>query len=180
MRSSPLVLAALPVLGDILACSNDSAKSSPQPASAASSEVSVPAPTNMGSLQGRFAAEAKGRPTGTVRVEDVLTAFAHAGVELHDTRQQLAAPFDAAYCGATKAGHDLQVIVCEYVDEAKATKGREMSAKAFKSVGRETVQNKATTLTLRRGDGNVSDAALRDELLDTFQKMPAPAASGGR
>jgi hypothetical protein len=131
---------------------------------------------NMASIPERFVMEAKNRPTGTVRVEDVLAAFTKAGVELYETRQHLAHPFDAMYCVGTKAGKDVHMSICEYKDEATATKGREMSDKAFKSVGRrEIVQNKATTLTVRRGDVNPADGTLRDKLVEIFEKLPTPA-----
>jgi hypothetical protein len=170
----------------------DATKAGPETASTTSTQAavgSVPStspqahdpgplpPPNMASIPERFAAEAKNRPGGTVRVEEVFSAFTQAGVELRETRQHLAGPFEAMYCVGTQAGGDVHMSVCEYKDEPTATNGREMSDKALKAVGRrELVQNKATTLTIRRGSDDASDAALRDKLIGIFLKMTPPSA----
>lgn len=172
------------------ACSKDPPKQDQpsQPAAttsiqAASSSANAPdpgpiPPMNMASIPERFANEAAHRPKGTVRVEDVFDAFTKAGVTLREQRQHLASPFKAKYCVGAQAGHDLHMSICEYDDDKTAMEGRQMSEKAFATIARRDLyQNKATTLTIRRNDNDSGDVALRDKLVDLFNKVPAPAAT---
>jgi hypothetical protein len=173
----------------LLACSKDSPKPEPPAPSAspAASTEKAPAlnsgaisPTNLGAIPERFDAESKNRPTGTVRVEEVLDAFAKAGVTVHDSRQHLASPFEAMYCMGTKAGHDVHMSICEYKDEATAESGKAASLKAFGQGRRDIWRNKATTLTIRRGDEDPGDKALQEKLVSTFRGLQPQSPDASR
>jgi hypothetical protein len=173
----------------VIGCSKDQPKElapSPSPSAAASSEK-APAlnsgaisPANLGAIPEHLEGESKNRPTGTVRVEDVLDAFAKAGVTVHESRQHLASPYEAMYCMGTKAGHDLHMSICEYKDETTAESGKAMSLKAFGQGRRDIWRNKATTLTVRRGDEDAGDRALQEKLVATFRGLEPQAPDASR
>ncbi len=123
----------------------------------------------MRSIPERFATEAKERPTGTVRVEDAITAFQAAGATLREQRQHLGSPFLAAYCVGAQTGEDIHFSLCEYNDVARAKEGKAMSEKSFGSVPNRTLYlNGATTLTLRVGAPSGADGVLAKKLVDAF------------
>lgn len=126
----------------------------------------------MQSIPERFQVEAKGRPTGTVRVEDAYAAFQGAGAKLREQRQHLGAPFLAAYCVGAQTGDDVHLSVCEYKDAAKAQEGKAMSEKSFGAVPNRTLYiNGATTLTLRVGGTSAADKDLAKKIVDAFAAL---------
>jgi len=157
------------------ASTNSASSAAAATASGPGQEIPPP-PGNLASIEERFAGEAKNRPSGTPRVEDAFDAFTKAGANVHDKRQHLARPFGAMYCLGGQTGQKIFFGVCEYQDAAAATAGREQSLKGFGKNRRDIWQNKATTLTIRRGDDNADDKELEKKLVDAFQKLAAPAA----
>ena len=106
------------------------------------------------SLAGRLAFEAANRPSGTPRLEALVTAAATAGVEIVDTRQYLGLTAAAAYCAGGRTADGLAVAVCEYPDPAAAAAGRAHVERRFPDVGlsRRIVIRGATTLTTTAHD----------------------------
>lgn len=142
----------------------------PSPASAAGS-IPVP-PEGMQSIPERFATEAKNRPTGTVRAEDVIAAFKDAGANIREQRQHLGAPFLAAYCVGGQTGTDVHFSICEYTDAARAKEGKAQSEQAFGAVPNRTIYvNGATTLTLRVGGTTEADRELGKKLPQAFNGL---------
>ena len=129
-----------------------SAESSAAPMASASAPAQAPSGPmlpNVG-VANRMANEAKNRPTGTPRAEDLYAALAKAGMKVVEKNQHMAAPFGAQYCLGAEVEGQLALSVCEYGSEQAAKDGREMSLKAFKFVAnREIFINKQTTFTVR-------------------------------
>ena len=106
------------------------------------------------------------------RVEDCLDAFKKVGAEIREEAQHLASPFLAQYCVGFQTGKDVHGSLCEYKDEAMATKGRETSEKAFAAVtNRKVYRNGGSTLTLRVGTTTPENDALVKKLIAAFQAV---------
>jgi hypothetical protein len=141
------------------------------PSAAAGSVPAVPDPAQA-SIPDRFAAETARRPTGTPRVEDCLDAFKKVGAEIRDEAQHLASPFLAQYCVGFQTGKDVHGSLCEYKDEAAATKGRDLSEKSFAAVtNRKVYRNGGSTLTLRVGTTTPENDALVKKMVTAFQAV---------
>ena len=117
-----------------------------------------------------FQVEANSRPSGTLRAEDALDAFRHAGLELHDQRQHLGRPYNARYCVGAKSGPDIALSVCEYIDPDAARSGAEASRK-IALAHREIRLNQATSLTVRQINKNAASDALAARLFQTFARL---------
>lgn len=178
-------LASLVVLTSA-ACSKQTPEPSPTASSASvSSAASAPVPTTeplgsalppvdpaQASIPDRFAAEAMKRPTGVPRIEDAFDAFKKAGIELREEKQHLGSPFLAIYCVGFQTGNDVHASICEYKDEATATKGRDTSDKSFSTVpNRKVYRNGGSTLTVRVGVVTPANDALVKKMLATFQAL---------
>ena len=120
--------------------------------------------------------EAAHRPVGVPRVEDVFAAYKKAGVDVHDEKQHLGAPFLAQYCVGFEAGVDIHGSVCEHKDEATAIKGRDASDKGFMAVpNRKVYRNGGSTLILREGVVSPPNDALVKKMVATFQAQKPSA-----
>lgn len=109
----------------------------------------------------RLAREATARPTGTVRVEEVLAALARGGLAIEGQRQVLASTVGAAYCTSAGTSKGLAVAVCEYPEEDSARKGMEYSHRVFNRLipGRRLLLNRKTLLTVTGADDEARRAA---------------------
>lgn len=169
---------ALATLAALPGCQKASASSRPSSESARP-VISTPAPPASAAaiaakddVAALFRAEALHRPTGTLRVEDVLVAFKSAGVETSMLRQHLAKPFGAEYCAGAEAGPDVVLSLCEYASSEAATRGRGASTKGLSTIpNREIVQNGATTLTLRERTRTPASHALVERLKRAFAML---------
>lgn len=138
--------------------------------------VPVPPKSQM-SLPERFDSEAQNRPKGTPTAEQAFAAFTGASLELHGKKQHLASLYQALYCVGAESNDDVALSLCEYPNEASATKGREMSQKAFGAiVGREVFQNKGTTLTVLRVKKTPEAAAKVTKMRGLFSNLKPNAA----
>jgi hypothetical protein len=169
---------AFVTLGALPGCSKASARSRPLSETAPPVIITPPAPASAPAIAAKddvaalFRSEALHRPTGTVRVEDVLVAFKSAGVETSMLRQHLAKPFGAEYCAGAEAGRDVVLSVCEYASSDAATRGRGASTKGLASIpNREIMQNGATTLTLRERARTPESHALVERLKRAFATL---------
>ena len=146
--------------------------------SAATADGGVPLSPDLSqtSIPDRFAREAAHRPLGVPRVEDVFAAYKKAGVDVHDEKQHLGAPFLAQYCVGFEAGVDIHGSVCEHKDEATAIKGRDASDKGFMAVpNRKVYRNGGSTLILREGVVSPPNDALVKKMVATFQAQKPSA-----
>ena len=179
--SSPVRLSlglALATFAALPACQKASA-SSRSTSETARPVISTPAaPASAAAIAAKddvaalFRAEVLHRPTGTVRVEDVLVAFKRAGVETAMLRQHLAKPFGAEYCAGAEASHDVVLSLCEYASSEAATLGRGASTKGLATIpNREIVQNGATTLTLRERTRTPESHALVERMKHAFAAL---------
>lgn len=176
-RSIPFVIGMS--LG-ILACSKTAPETTTTTASSASTPASAPPPASPPSGAGmtipqKFEAEAKNRPAGTVRVEDVTAAFTAAGADIREEKQHLGSPYLAKYCVGLKTGEDIHASICEYDDEKTAVDGMKQSEKAFMLPNRSLHRNGATTLTLRLGKNGADDQALAKKMIAAFESLRPPS-----
>ncbi len=123
-----------------------------------------------------FQNEAANRPAFTIKAEDALDAFRKAGVELDSVRQHLGRPYGARYCVGAKSGAAIALSVCEYIDEAAANVGAELSRKVVLA-NREIRINQATSLTVREIEKTPDADALAKKLFDSFAKLSALATT---
>jgi hypothetical protein len=109
-------------------------------------------PNYVATLKPRLEAEAKSRPTGTPRAEDVFEALKKAGIESTPAQQVLGAMVHAVYCVSTATPDGaLGISICEYASEGAAEEGKTFSLETFKTFqNRSIARNKKTTLTLQR------------------------------
>src|SRR5205814_4083353 len=82
-------------------------------------------------LAARLDREAKLRPTGTPRSEDVLSALARGGLSLARHRQVLASTVGASFCTSALTTKGVAIAVCEYPAEDVARRGLAYSHQAF-------------------------------------------------
>ena len=125
----------------------------PAPAPAPTPVVAAPAPTPPGpalSLGERLAAEAKARPSGTVRIEDLALALRGHGVAIARTRQVLGSTLGARYCSVALTEKGLGLAACEFESPESAEMGRAQSIARFDKAipGRRLVVNGKTLLTV--------------------------------
>jgi hypothetical protein len=168
-----VVLLSLAALGASLAACN---KSQPRneatpPASASPPETAhatAPPADNPRDINALFQVEATNRPAGALRVEVVLAAFRRSGVELHGERQHLARPYGARYCVGAKAGTELVLSVCEYVDAAAA--GTAVSRK-IPLQNREIQLQRSSALTVRLLRKTPESDALAARLFACFARL---------
>lgn len=75
--------------------------------------------------------ESKTRPAGALKAEDVLAAVEKAGVKLAGRNQALGAIVGAAYCLSADTEKMVGLLVCEYVDDAAAQKGGQLTKQLY-------------------------------------------------
>jgi hypothetical protein len=110
----------------------------------------------------RLVREAKARPSGTPRAEQVMAALERGGWRLERNLQVLASPVGASYCSSAITPRGVAVAVCEYAAEDAARRGLEYSHRAFDPIipGRRLVLNRKTTLTVTgAADADATTAA---------------------
>jgi hypothetical protein len=76
-------------------------------------------------------AEAKNRPAGALRAEDVLSAIEKQGIKLLGRNQSLGSIIGASYCLSADTEKLTGVLVCEYIDGAAASKGQTLAKQIF-------------------------------------------------
>ena len=185
MDRSPIasVVCALLACGAASSCAKSSAPKLDGPAlvsapalSAVASEPmrrpTAPPTQNPRDFAAMFQNEAQNRPSGTIKAEDVLEAFREAGVELDSVRQHLGRPYGARYCVGAKSGTVLALSVCEYVDQAAANVGAEVSRKIVLA-NREIRINRATSLTVREIEKTPAADAAANKLFERFAALSA-------
>jgi hypothetical protein len=119
-------------------------------ASAPPSGSAVPYLPPQASIAERFALEAKQRPSGGARADDLYAALERNGMKLVERRQYLASVYRARYCAQAEVEGKLALGVCEYGSEAEAAEGRKATEQAFGKVPTfRVVANKASTLSIR-------------------------------
>ena len=156
----------------------DAPKPAPAPVAAPAAPVAPaarePDPAGaeaMRTLGGRLSYEAGHRPSGTVRVEDVMTAFGAAGVTLIQVKQYIALTAAASYCAGGRTAEGLAIAVCEYDSPAAAAAGRDHVLKTFANVaGRQITIRGATSLTTTAPDG-ADVAVLRAKAEQAFSTL---------
>jgi hypothetical protein len=101
-------------------------------------------------LAARLDREARARPTGTPRVEEVLAALERGGLTLQGAQQVLASTVGASYCQSAATPGGVAVAVCEYSAEDVARRGLEYSHRTFDRLipGRRLLLNRKTLLTV--------------------------------
>ena len=178
----PCLFLVLP-LGTLVLGSGCSKKSEPTPAASETASAAPPPspstpPSNVAPalppqiLGARLASEAASRTPNEITVEKVFEAFTKTGATLHDPKQHLATPFSARYCMEAHTANDVVTDVCEFADDASATKGKEASTKAFGSVPLRTLYlNKKTMLTLRDATPTPKSAEEIKTLVATFTAL---------
>jgi len=109
----------------------------------------------------RLEREAKSRPAGALRAEEVLTALTRGGIAVEGARQVLASTVGAAYCASAGTPRGVAIAVCEYPAEEAAQKGLEYSHRAFDRLipGRRLLLNRKTMLTVTGADDEARRAA---------------------
>jgi hypothetical protein len=112
-------------------------------------------------LAARLAREAGGRPTDTLRAEEVMAALGRGGLALLGTRQVLASTVGAAYCTSAGTARGVAIAICEYPAEEAAKKGMEYSHQVFDRLipGRRLLVNRKTLLTVTGADDEARRAA---------------------
>lgn len=141
------------VLGlGLVACSKSEAAGLPRTTPGASVEVArqatAPLAQNPRDIAALFANELGHRPRSELPVEGVWAGLERTGIPLSDQRQHLARPYGARYCVGARAGRDVALSVCEYVDAEAARAGADISRK-IPLKDREVHVNRATSLTVR-------------------------------
>jgi hypothetical protein len=111
--------------------------------------------------------------TTNPKAEAVFTAFGATGVALNQPVQHMAATYDARFCVGTKTTDGgLAISVCEYANEADATKGRALSQKILEAVkNRKVWRDKTTTLAIIEILPNPANDAAEKTLVDAFNKL---------
>jgi hypothetical protein len=104
----------------------------------------------------QLAAEARARPAGARRAEEVFAALGGAGLKLETPRQYVARTVAASYCLGSRTEAGLAVAVCEYPDAEAARQGRTRMETRFPMKDREILVVGQDTFTLtnlgRSGD----------------------------
>lgn len=109
----------------------------------------------------RLDREARARPTGTPRAEEVLAALTRGGLTLVRSRQVLASTIGASYCTSSVTQKGVGLAVCEYTAEDVARRGLDYSRATFDRLipGRRLLVNRKTLLTVTRPGGDASTVA---------------------
>jgi hypothetical protein len=129
-------------------------------------------PGGLASLPKRLQEEARSRPDGTPKAEEVFTNFAAAGLALGTPRQYLGATLGASYCAGGRTESGLQVAVCEFPSADAARKGKELSLSQFEQVkNREIILNRGTMLTITLTTGHTEHTAQAKQMAEIFHKM---------
>jgi hypothetical protein len=139
-------------------------------AAAVERHPTAPPAQNPRDIKALFQNEAASRPSGTLRVEEVLSALGRTGVELSDQRQHLARPYAARYCMGAMAGADLALSVCEYIDAEAARAGAAVSRK-IPLQNREIRVQGATSMTIRQLKKTAETDALSARLFAAFAAL---------
>lgn len=170
-----VILLSLAGLGALLAgCNKSQPRNEATPPASASPPEAARATAaladNPRDITALFQVEASNRPAGALRVEDALAAFRRSGVELHAERQHLARPYGARYCVGAKAGTELVLSVCEYVDAAAAAAGIAVSRK-IPLQNREIQLRRSSSLTVRLLQKTPESEALAARLFARFATL---------
>jgi hypothetical protein len=120
----------------------------------------TPRPGGGGSIAERLAEEARTRPAGAIRLEDLVAKLEEHGVAIARSRQVLAEVVGARYCALALTQDGLGVVACEYDSPEAAQAGlADSKAKFDKALpGRRLLTNGKTLLTL-----TAARAALEEE-----------------
>ncbi len=122
-------------------------------------------------IMGRFALEAKNRPDGGLRAEDVYRSFERAGAKVTDERQHLASPFRARYCVGAAVADKVALSVCEFASPEEARAGRDESTRMLVVPNRTVYANRTATLTVREESRTAENDALAALLVKTFAAL---------
>jgi hypothetical protein len=125
--------------------------------------VPAPAPPSEGSLTERLATEARARPPGAPRLEDLVAALGRDGIVVQRTHQVLAGTVGASYCAAAIMGRGLGLAVCEFESNDAAAAGLARSHKTFDRLipDRLLVVHRQALLTLTHPSGDPLDEETR-------------------
>ena len=116
--------------------------------------------------------EAKSRPAGTAKAEDVLAAIEKQGVKLQGRNQALGSIIGAAYCLGADTESMVGVMVCEYTDEAAAQKGAQLAKQIFSLAMPMTVLLKQkTSLSISNLTKTAATEAETKKITDAFSSL---------
>jgi len=116
--------------------------------------------------------EAKARPTGTPKAEDVLSAIEKQGVKLSGKNQALGSIIGAAFCMGADTESMVGVMVCEYADEAAAQKGAQLAKQIFSLAMPMTVLLKQkTSLSISNLTETAATALEAKKISDAFSSL---------
>jgi hypothetical protein len=129
----------------------------------------------MATLFGNLAGEKKGRPGVHPSVDDGFAAFARAGVLVAEPKQSLGSTYKASYCahGLTDT-RDLAVLLCEYADEAHASRGFEEAKTLFPGITtRQTLSRKTLLLvtTFQNEQHPAAASAAQKRVMEAFSAL---------
>ena len=121
----------------------------------------------------RLVIEAGNRsPTTNPKADQVLAALTKAGAQLEPPTQTLGSTYRARFCeGARTLDQGMALGICEYANEADATKGLEISQKILKIPTRKVWRNKTTTMSIIEVQVTPANDALEAEMVDVFKKL---------
>jgi len=125
-------------------------------------------------LGGAFAQEAANRSHHKPEVEDAFAAFAKAGLEPRNVKQGLGRTSFAQYCQLTDILGEQRAVVCEYADDAAASKALpEIQAQLVDPRRSVTVHGRLMlTIMLTENTPVLQDE--RDKLIAAFESVAAP------
>ncbi len=125
-------------------------------------------------LGGRLEAEANARTRVKPEVEDVLAAFASAGLAVAEVRQGVARTSRAQYCvfGTSPGGH--RVFVCEFADVDGAEQGAAFMASQLVDPRRRVEAHGRLALTVFLTVQTPEADRERQQYFDIFARTVAP------
>jgi hypothetical protein len=152
----------------------------PKAAPPVSSAVPTPPPTGeirsstdprfatLGILE-RLAVEKANRPQVAPNADDVL---AKLPVGVGDEKQIAGWPIGARYCEKAQTKSDVHVVVCEFTDEASATKGIENASSTNRFIKRrELLRRRATSLSVMQAATTPNAESDARRIKDAFRAM---------
>ena len=118
--------------------------------------------------------EAARRPTGTIRVEQVLDSLGKGGIKIKKVNQALGSIVGADYCINSATGNLLLLTICEYRDPHRAADGKKRVIEMFGSgFGKNfyIAVNKATMITLTKVVQRPADQSNIRNILKIFREL---------
>ena len=97
----------------------------------------------------KLAVERADQPAGSLRADALYDAIEKEGIAVSRRRQVLAFTVDAAYCLKADAAPDIDLIVCEFDDDAGLAKGKKAMLKE-PYPRRELLTRKSSTISVTR------------------------------